>query len=66
MFEDIEKFSIANSTSPKSVGWAPPEYVEGNLVSYVNATSNGDIWSFGCTMLEVRICLFCLQASHLY
>lgn len=53
MFEDMEKFSIINSTSPKSVGWAPPEYVVGNAISYENATSHGDIWSLGCTILEV-------------
>lgn len=52
-FEDSEQYRIEKSTSITTVEWAPPEYIIDGKLNYSNPTSEGDIWSFGCTILEV-------------
>lgn len=55
------------STSVTSAHWVAPEHIirsdDGYSVSFSNATTYGDIWAFGCTMIEVNIYLHVLYAS---
>lgn len=52
--ENPDLVTIAKSTVNTSLAWTPPEYVSKKGVDYSSPTAAGDIWSFGCTILEVR------------
>ncbi|EJC99805.1 kinase-like protein [Fomitiporia mediterranea MF3/22] len=49
----------SNTSAPVSLPWTPPEYVKvdnstnQSMIDYANPTRAGDIWSFGCTFLEM-------------
>ena len=46
-----------STTGVVSMAWTPPEYVRNIngtiVVNFRNPTTMGDMWSFGCTLLEV-------------
>ena len=54
-FADEENFKVDNSTGIDTVEWAPPEYIVDGKLQYSALTSEGDVWSFGCTLLEVCV-----------
>ena len=45
---------VINSTRSASNAWQPPEYTNPEI--YANPKSSYDMWSFGCTILEVGVC----------
>ena len=51
--EDTDNFVISMSTVNTSLAWTPPEYIRGSTTNYSSPTAAGDVWSFGCTILEV-------------
>ncbi|KAL5536304.1 hypothetical protein ACEPAF_125 [Sanghuangporus sanghuang] len=62
LFEMENEVQITGGTSaPVSMPWTPPEYVKRSdttddvIIDYSHPTCAGDIWSFGCTFLEVRL-----------
>lgn len=59
--ENPDMIVIAKSTASTSIAWTPPEYVSEHTVDYSSPTVAGDIWSFGCTILEVRMLMTCLN-----
>ena len=52
---DPKVFPIINSSTSPSFAWTPPDYFEGGKVNYSNPTIFGDVWSFGCTVIEVVV-----------
>ncbi|KAI5115047.1 hypothetical protein M0805_007961 [Coniferiporia weirii] len=47
-------FFIEASTLRYSLDWVPPEYLRGDGdIDFSKPTQHGDIWSFGCTFLEI-------------
>ena len=60
LFEMENDVQITGVTSASvSMPWAPPEYLRRSdtaddiVIDYSHPTCAGDIWSFGCTFLEV-------------
>lgn len=52
--EEPNMFAIARTTARNTMAWTPPEYLSsGGIVDYSKPTTEGDIWSLGCTILEV-------------
>lgn len=59
--EDTSIFVIAKTTARNSMAWTPPEYVsKGGGIDYSTPTTEGDIWSLGCTIFEVRVIRACV------
>jgi len=54
-FRDCQEFMISKSTKMDTLPWTPPEYCI-SVDGYRNPTTSGDIWSFGCTILEILQC----------
>lgn len=60
LFEIENDVQVTGGTSASiSMPWTPPEYVTYSdttgdaVIDYSHPTCAGDIWSFGCTFLEV-------------
>ena len=53
-FLDDSGIDLAYTTVMASMAWCPPEYLFDERPHYSNPTTHGDIWSLGCTLLEVR------------
>ncbi|TDL22597.1 kinase-like protein [Rickenella mellea] len=41
------------SSDPAPDDWTPPEYIRHDQVGYHSPTTEGDMWSFGCTFIEI-------------
>lgn len=51
--ENPDLFNIAKSTATTSLAWTPPEYISDGIINYSSPSEAGDVWSLGCTILEV-------------
>lgn len=56
---------MGGTSAPISYPWAPPEYIKVSTtctqkvdIDFTNPTTAGDVWSFGCTFLEVSILIY--------
>ena len=50
---EMDALKGLNSTQSYSAQWMPPEYIL-NPDEYSHPTTYGDIWSLGCTGIEVE------------
>lgn len=60
MLNSVQNFDSSDTYAP---AWQPPEYVSDKSAFHDDYTTYGDMWSFGCTFLEVRraLSLACLD-----